>query len=235
MGSFTNLINAKHPMPSKLIGAVLARNEADKFLTPVLTRLLEVCDSVLLLDDNSTDDTYKIAKALGCSVKKRTKPPMWGQESSARQELWDWAVSRCGEDDWVLICDADQVLVGDPRPLMKSWESNTVSLRLFDCWSETEYRADGFWQAHLHPRAWMFCPKRVPQGWTATWSERGIHTGHCPLSWPTIAPIHDECIFFRHLAYSSPELRRTKHGQYMARSDQLSPFEVAHVQSILDQ
>lgn len=221
-------------MSPKLIAAVLARNESDKFLKPVLTRLLAVCDSVLLLDDNSTDDTYKVAKALGCSVKKRTKPPMWGQESSARQELWGWAVSRCGKDDWILICDADQELVGDPRPLMATWESNTVCLRLYDCWSPTEYRADGFWQGHLYPRAWMFCPHRAPAGWSATWNERQIHTGHCPQNWPTIAPIHDDCLYFRHLAYSTPELRTQKHGAYMGKSDLLSPHELAHAASILD-
>ena len=219
--------------PMKLIGAVLARNEADKFLKPVLTRLLAVCDSVLLLDDNSTDDTYKIAKTLGCSVKKRTKPPMWGQESSARQELWDWAVSRCGQDDWVLVCDADQVLVGDPRPLMKSWEANTVLLRLYDLWTPNEYRCDGFWQAHLYPRAWMFAPHRVPQDYVPQWNERGIHCGHAPANFPIVA-LHDPACYFLHRAYENATLRKVKYDAYMARSDQLAPHEVAHAQSILD-
>ena len=218
----------------KLIGAVLARNEATKFLTPVLTRLFEVCDSVLLLDDNSTDDTYKVAKGLGCSVKKRTKPPMWGQESSARQELWAWAVSRCGEDDWVLICDADQILVGDPRPLMKSWESNAVSLPLYDAWSETEYRCDGFWQAHLHPRVWMVAPKRVPSGWAADWNPRGIHCGHIPTNFPATGNIFDSNVYWVHRSYATPELRKAKHRMYMERAELLSPFEQQHAASILD-
>ena len=218
----------------KLYGAVLARNEADKFLTPVLTRLLEVCDSVLLLDDNSTDDTYKIAKALGCSVKKRTKPPMWGQESSARQELWDWAVSRCGQDDWVLICDADQILVGDPRPLVKSWESNCVALQLYDAWSETEYRCDPPWVGHLYPRIWMVAPKRVPPGWEADWNPRGIHTGHIPANFPATGQIFDSTLFWIHRAYTTPELRKRKYDQYMGKAELLSPFELQHVASIVD-
>jgi glycosyltransferase involved in cell wall biosynthesis len=119
----------------RLIGLVLARNEADKFLKPVLTRLLAVCDSVLLLDDNSTDDTYAIAKEMGCSVKKRTKPPMWGEEASARQELWEWGVSRRKDNDWLLICDADQELVGDPQTpdgLMGVQYGPAATVRLLD-------------------------------------------------------------------------------------------------------
>lgn len=216
-----------------LVSAVLCRNEVDRYLARVLTRLLEVSDHVLLLDDNSTDDSRTIARRLGCRVRKRSGDTMWGKESSARRELWDWGTEVCG-DGWLLICDADQILEGDPRPYCESWELNTWAFPLFDCWgAETTYRADGHWQAHRHPRPWLFCPSRVPKGWVAEWSGRQIHTGHHPQNWPALTGITTG-LLWSHLGYVKSEHRAAKLAAYTDQMAQLTPFEAAHARSIGD-
>ena len=69
-------------------------------------------------------------------------------------------------------------------------------------------RSDGFWQAHLHPRPWLF---RALEGQWA--SERGIHSGH--------APIRDWIVgeapgAIRHLGYVKKAHRDAKMEKYLA-------------------
>lgn len=218
-----------------LVSALLCRNEANRFLRPVLERCLSFSDTVCVLDDRSTDETPKIAESLGCQVRTRSilADPAWGKESAARKELWDWGASEA-KDGWLLICDADQILHGDPRPLTQAWDVNTWSFVLYDCWSPTHYRADGFWRGHLTPRPWLFRPSAVPHGWVAEWPARGIHPGHSPMNFPIIPAVAPpDTYYWEHLAYSTPELRVQKHAQYVAQKDQLHPLELAHAESIL--
>lgn len=222
----------------RLYSAILTRNEAglDRYLRRVLTRCAEFSDAVLVLDDNSTDDTAEIARQHGALVRTRQGDvPAWGAESSARQELWAFACEHATEpDDWVLVCDSDMLFEGAPRELIQSEAVNAWSVILYDAWSETAYREDGFWQGHLHPRPWLYAPNRVPPGWVPEWNARGLHTGHAPENFPYsigIAPL--DRWFYIHLAYSTPYLRRIKHQQYMSKAHLLSEFEIAHANSIL--
>jgi hypothetical protein len=222
----------------RLFTAILARNEAgpDRYLKRVLERCLTFSDQVLLLDDRSTDATPEIAKGLGCVVRTRKAldSRMWGNESAARQQLWNFALEYATEpDDWVLICDADMELHGDPRPLCETREVNAWSFVLFDMWSETEYRQDQFWQGHLNYRPWLFAPRRVPEDFKPEWPDRGLHVGHFPPNMPLmmgLAPLNE--YFWLHWAYSSVKLRAEKKAQYLAKAELLTPFERAHADSI---
>lgn len=222
----------------KLVTAVLARNEAgsDRYLKRVLTRCLSFSDTVVLLDDHSTDATPDVARALGCHVHARTDPePAWGHESSARRELWDVACAEAtGPNDWVLIADADQELIGDVLGLCQSVEVNTWSFVLYDMWSATEFRVDGRWQAHTAPRPWLFAVNRTPADWSPVWPDRGIHTGHCPTNWPAVMGIAppDSCHWL-HWSYAKHEHRVAKHRQYKRQYPQMTPEEIAHADSIL--
>lgn len=218
-----------------IVSALLAKDEAERDLRNVLSNALAYADQVLLLDDNSRDGTGDIARAMGVTVRRRhSKTAAWGKESSARRELWTWAAEVAG-DGWVMIQDCDMVLVGDPRPLTGSWLVNAFAFVLYDVWGEGVYREDAFWQAHWHPRPWLFCPSRVPPGWVAEWSGRGIHTGHAPANFPLRAAALDpDVLHWLHFAYSTPERRQIKFEQYRSQSEHLSPFERQHAASILD-
>lgn len=199
-------------------------------------RCLSFSDKVLVLDDRSTDNTPKIAKRLGCEVRHRgLNTPAWGAEAPARQELWELGLEYVTEwDDWLLICDADMELHGDPRPLCETQDLNSWAWPLFDMWSETEYRSDGFWRGHEVPRVWMVAPRRVPDGWVAEWPERGIHCGHIPNNFPLLcgnSAILEH--YWLHLAYSTPKLRAEKLAQYRAKAHLLTDFERAHAESII--
>lgn len=221
----------------RLVTALLVRNEAgpDRFLRRVLTRCLAFSDTVVLLDDRSTDDTATIAHDMGCVVETRSGDLAWGKEAQARKELWALACRYAiGPNDWILVCDADMILRGDPRPLMKTKETNAWSWRLYDLWSQTEYREDDLWVGHLHPRVWMVAPHRVPTGWTADWTERGVHCGHLPTNYPIILPfVAPDDVYWEHWSYATPQLRAQKYEQYKTTWDLMSPQERRHAESII--
>ena len=223
----------------KLVVAVLARNEAgpDRYLRRVLTRCREFADTICLLDDNSTDGTIDLAREMGCVVRTRSATDhAWGNESSARKELWEFACEYAtGPNDWILVNDADQILVGDVRALCKTKEANTLCFTLYDLWSETEYREDALWQGHLNARPWCFAPHRVPAGWVPEWNAAQIHTGHAPISFPIVPLVApSDSYYWLHFGYSKPEHRTLKYEQYMSQSAQLTPFQRAHAESIVN-
>jgi hypothetical protein len=216
-----------------LVTALLVKNEADKYLERVLRRCLEFSDKVIVLDDGSTDGSDRIAWRLGCEVKPWTGETMWGTESPARAALWDWGAREAG-DGWLLICDADMELVGDPRPLTLSRQHTAWAWVLYDMWTPKEYRKDGYWQGHTVPRTWMFKPSAMGNE-APIWPDRGLHTGHAPCNFPYDTGILDNHQYYWvHLGYATPELREAKYQQYLSKQDQLSAFELAHASSIMD-
>lgn len=221
-----------------LITALLVRNEAgvDRYFTRVLATCQRFSDRILVLDDQSTDETADVARSFGADVRVRAPsvPHAWGNEAPARQELWAWADAVCtGPRDWVLVCDADMELHGDPRPLCQSDELNSWGMVLFDAWSTTEYRSDAFWMGHRVPRVWLVAPKRVPEDWQARWPTRGLHCGHLPENFALRTGVAPADVYFVHWAYATPEQRQAKHAQYLAKAHLLTDFEKRHADSIL--
>lgn len=217
----------------RCVAAILARNEERRYLRETIQHLQPLCTDILLLNDGSTDRTPQLAWDMGCQVKDRSGGPMWGQESGARQELWSWGSEVCG-DGWLLICDADQELIAPKdvwEGMLTSWYTTAWSFPLCDTWdSPTQHRTDGFWQGHLHPRPWLFKPGDCKD---QQWSERGIHTGHSPLGnwYHSVAP---ESVYWKHRGWEKPEDRAEKVLRYQQAADQLSPYEAAHLASVLE-
>lgn len=223
---------------TRLVTAILARNEAapDRYLARVIQRCQEFSDDVLVLDDNSTDDTYQVAWEHGCHVAKRhADTAAWGAEAPARAQLWDIAANLAGDDGWVLVCDADMELRGDPRPLTLSWEVGAWAFPLVDMWGDDVFRVDGPWgHGPRTPRPWLFRPSALRE--PPVWPDRGIHCGHAPSNFLQHVPcgIAPPDVFWLHWGWAQREHRVAKHAAYMAQAAQLTPFELQHAESILD-
>lgn len=81
---------------------IIAKNEAEnlKLSLPKLSW----CKDIVLVDDNSTDDTIAIAESFGCRVFKRTFDGFGTQKQ--------FAVSKAN-NQWILNIDADELLSND--------------------------------------------------------------------------------------------------------------------------
>lgn len=167
------------------------------------------------------------------AYERRDATPAWGAESDARRRLWDLATPLA---DWTLFCDADQLLVGDPRELIQTVDYNAVAFVLYDLWGDrSHYRDDGMWRAHLHHRVWMVNPRRTPSDWAPKWGTRGLHSGHLPPNFPAVAfPANPTTHFWKHLGYVEAADREAKLTKYRSVGGQLTEFEKAHAESIAD-
>ena len=215
----------------------MAKNEATHYLPQVLLRCKEFSDRVLVLDDRSTDETAEVASSAGALVRQRSilKDAAWGKESPARQELWNWAAEEA-VDGWVLVCDADMILEGNPRDLIQTWDVSTWAFVLWDCWDgEHQARVDGPWSYGPQvARPWLFRPSVCLDG-VAQWSTRGLHCGHHPVNLTGVMGVAPpEQYYWRHLAYLKREDRVRKHAQYMGQANLLTEFERLHAASIAD-
>lgn len=212
---------------------MLARNEADRYLSATLASMWRICDRILVLDDGSTDDTASVSRSAGANVKQRNGNPMWGDESNARAELWAWG-SGVAKDGWLYISDADHELVCEPetvRALTTSWSVNCWGMRLYDCWdSPQKHRVDGQWAAYQVARPWLFRPSACPD---PQWTGRGLHSGHAPINFPYHMGVAPNSVWLRHLGWMNAVDREAKVARYTAAAQHLQPAELAHLQSVL--
>ncbi len=189
------------------VAAIMARNEATRYLRDTIESLKPLCDTILLLDDHSEDQTAQLAWDLGCEVKERPAgEPMWGRETGARQELWNWGSEVAG-DGWLYIADADHITHADPemwRTLCTAWNTSAWAMPLMDVWDQpSQHRIDGFWQGYQIPRPWV--------------------VGVAPST-----------IWIEHRGWMRASDRKDKYERYKSTFDQMSPFERAHVESLLE-
>lgn len=205
---------------AKIVGAVVARNEADRYLKRCLTNCLALCDEIVLLDDGSTDDTAKMAREMGCHVETRANGGWWGaDESPARAQLWMLAASVAGPDGWIYVADADHELVGITRmelhTLTSATHATAFACPLWDCWDSDEtMRVDGFWRAHDNPRVWL--ARAFPPGQGApVWQRKGLHVGHLPGNFEYVVGRMPPNVAVRHLGYLKREDRIVKHRKYL--------------------
>jgi len=139
------LINQEKP----LITAMLAIKNEEKYIGLVLSQLSEYVDSVVILDDASTDKTVEIVKKFP-KVKNlyRNPPGLERHEGRDRNRLFQLA--RETEAQWLITLDGDEIF--EPRikkylPLLCIDENtDAYFFKIYNFWrSEKFFRIDGVW------------------------------------------------------------------------------------------
>lgn len=93
----------------RLSFCMIVKNEAAN-LARCLSSVQAIADELIVLDTGSTDETVTIAQSFGAQVHHFT----WSNDfSAARNEALKYATG-----DWVLVLDADEVLVPEVVPLL---------------------------------------------------------------------------------------------------------------------
>ncbi len=221
----------------KLAILTILRDEAHRYLAPLLNAWSQFADEIIAIDDHSSDASQSLLEAARATWRPSgIVGPMWGSEAAKREELWNLGMK--SNADWFIFLDADMIPASDPRSLMEldiETRPYGIAFPLYDLWNldPTLYRSDNFWQAHTHPRLWAV-PK--PDGsFRAKWSKRGIHCGHLPenLSLKGILTAPKKFAIL-HYGYAHETDRKVKHKAYLDQTHQLSDIEHAHAESIID-
>lgn len=207
-----------------LIAGMICKNEFSRYLKEVVFNLLDFVDKLIILDDKSDDETYewlKFIQTIDIKAKKKIilyqmpKSVFRTDEYLIRTTLWQKIKNISKNGDWILINDADEIIEQKyHNKILNLISSNnkftSVGMRLYNMWSETEYRDDGAWspKVDIKRRLFKFKPKD-------TWLyDRKFACGEVPRY------VFQENLFIsdirlKHLAYMKEVDRIRKHKIYM--------------------
>lgn len=233
----------------RVFAVVPARNEADRYLGSCLSHLENLVDGIVVVDDNSSDDTVMTARAwLGghpCAAvfpKHPSVPSMQEHEGRFRQYVLNRAVEffepREGRD-WILVNDADEFLVApvpqDPRTVLYGLleglggrsDVNSLVFGRDELWSldPPRNRVDGQWGAQMCQRIFRFRKQSlsIPMFSWAT----GSIPSECRNSSTTVA----NTLRIVHVGYAKEEDRRVRYERHRVRPG----HGRSHVESIMDE
>lgn len=223
----------------KIIVATVVKDEAHRYWRSALEAWSEFADSIVVLDDDSTDGTKEIAEEFEKVDLFRLidGQDLWGHESAHRAALFTYAMRKGEAGDVVFWLDADMVPTEDPRPYFMAG-GDTFAFYLYDLWGKNRYRSDTYWRGHENQRVWAV---RVPEGFNSAdyeWGHRGLHSGHIPGSWwlkhsGSVIYLPRSCSLL-HYGYYTLSDKEDRHQRYLNARRHLTGSELAHAQSIMD-
>ena len=225
---------------SRVIGVIPTKNEADNWLDACLTWASNYRDHIVVLDDQSDDDTVAIAEKHTPYVWSRPDfdPPLLEHEAHFRQSLWDAMEQSVDPEDgdWILAFDADEFLVGGfddrishrlalLREAADEMGASSVKLSRPEIWElgqPPKYRTDGYWQTEA-----VRFVKWTPN---AKFLNRNMACGSVPKN--LMPPLPARSVQLLHLGYSSEESRKHHFHRYNTMKDH--GHNKRHVASIID-
>lgn len=199
----------------RIIGGMLVKNEADRWIIEAFNQMEHICDNVIILDDCSTDNTAKIAENYGFTLLYSNRSYWEIDELKQRKRLFNalWYTTRV--DDLILILDADELIRGNWAVIKKTLldiptKNKAITFKLYDMWSPTHYREDQYWNAHT--REWPMIIRKTMDP-VNVWNEQGLHCGRFPVN-RIIYPIASG-LKIKHMGWSTREDREAKYKRYL--------------------
>ena len=114
----------------------MVRNEA-KILRRSVESAREACETILVVDTGSTDETVEIARELGCAVAEH----VWKDFGHNRSLSFKEAQKASPPNVWALVIDADMKLVCDAPKLRELLSKSTdAGLTMLQVNGSLEYR-----------------------------------------------------------------------------------------------
>lgn len=201
-------------MNIKIIGGLLCKNEAERWLNKFLASFSQLCDEIVVIDDKSNDKSPEICAKYG-TVYLSPESYFETREWMQRETLFHLCLARANLNDWVIILDADELL-NDSHNLRKFLINcpvcyNGYSIKLYDMWNETHYRSDFYWNAH--ERHWQMATRKRDIDYT--WRKTNLHCGRLPLEIKEDKICYNESFYIKHMGWSTEKDRLHKYDRYM--------------------
>lgn len=200
---------------TRIVLSMIVRNEEGRYLERVLDGVGRYVDEVVIIDDASGDHTADLCERLLQNVPHRlvrNETSLFANEAELRKKQWNETLK--AGPDWILCLDADEVpekgFWTHLREMVEDDRYDVYGFRLYDMWSETEYREDPYWNAHESSRVFLM---RYKPDYTYVWKETPQHCGRFPANLEGL-PQFDSRYRVKHYGWARLEDRKRKYERY---------------------
>ena len=201
------------------IGGLIRARNAGAYLPRLLTQMKVFCDGILLLDDQSEDDTLAIALSFDCHT--RNNPPGTPHhEGRDRQRLHK--VARSLGFDWIFTPDTDDLLEDGGPEMIRVLVEGAGGMEgyqfpyLYMIGDENHYRVDGAYASITTLKLFKYNPEELPV-------DREIHSMAVPHELIARGKFSTSEVRMKHLGYITPEQRTEKYLYYSKAFPKGSP------------
>ena len=202
----------------KIIGVYWIKNES-RFIEKSLKSVMDICSEIIVMDNNSTDDTVEICSGIDkvTEIIKRKDLPL--DEVRDKNILYEHA--RKGDPDCILAVDGDEIFMPNASEILFEElstihpNSNVFEFQFLTLWDDVNtIRTDGifgyYWQKRLlrmknQPYSLLFVENDNPGN---------IHCGSIPPSSVGFDNQAKSSVKIFHLASLDDEVRQRKYGFY---------------------
>lgn len=212
----------KNDTPQRLTAIIRAKNEAHQ-IKRCLDAASTFCDNAILLDDNSTDDTAKIASRHPL-VKYVDKCSLPLNERDERNLLLTLATQM--GTDWIISIDADEVF---EDKLTKNYAQRLMNpvdphINAYGFIWRTFWNSDRYWRSDgifAGIKGYRLC-RNLPNRSIVAGTTSGLHCGNIPHFPPESRRMTS--VRIKHYGYLDEETRKDKFNFYSAIDQDLDPY-----------
>ena len=225
-----------------IIGACVVYNNVEIFKR-TLSCFNDLCDLLVVIDDGSDKCSFKERELdIGQCYKKDFCLLRIGKsekEIIRRSILWEKICELGNDDDWIVLLDSDEIFhkkdIDRLKILMKQNQEHEgiiwIATRLYNMWSETEYRIDGYWNPKFELKRRIFKLKKGDY-YPLNFDKKTIECGEVPSYVFHTSGLNTECKLL-HLGYIT-ESERIRKYDFHKQVDPDGNFHASeHIESII--
>jgi glycosyltransferase involved in cell wall biosynthesis len=216
-GHWPQLTPASASARPRFLGAMRIKNEA-RWLHEVLTRALDLCSEIYVLDDHSTDDTPLICTSFKDRVKLFPSPFQGLDEARDKNYLLEKVIA--ARPDWVLWIDGDEVLERNGAELLRQAVADGAGdvaafrLRIAYLWDDCrQVRVDGLWGRFMRPSFFRLQGQPLEQvRFPTSYAAGNFHCGNVPGG--LVGEVRPIDVRLKHYGYLTRRQRQAKYDWY---------------------